>query len=70
MASVRSAGGGVDDDQLKRYWLVGKGAARWKTWTELYHHLKKHMPNEKAKRIAAAWFHERYGFWPGSHLNK
>jgi SPP1 gp7 family putative phage head morphogenesis protein len=51
--------------QLRDYWLHGEGAPRWKTWTELYNHLKEHVGNERAKRMAAQWFHDRYGKWPG-----
>lgn len=50
---------------LKQYWLHGAGAAKWTTWTQLYNHLKKHMADELAKRVAAQWFHDRYGIWPG-----
>jgi hypothetical protein len=64
---VQAASG--DDMQLKRYWLHGDGAAKWSTWTDLYGHLKKHMADEMAKRAAAEWFHERYGYWPGDHRN-
>jgi phage portal protein BeeE len=39
--------GGVDThpggEQLKHYWLHGEGAAKWSTWTELYHHLVKYL---------------------------
>lgn len=59
-----------DNDALKRYWMVGEGAARWATWTELHEHLKRHMADEKARQIAASWFHERYGRWPGSDENR
>lgn len=52
-------------NSLKAYWLHGEGAARWSTWTELYNHLKEHVTPERAKRIAAQWFHARYGYWPG-----
>lgn len=52
-------------NQLKKYWLHGEGAGKWSTWTELYHHLLKYLPAERAKRTAAEWFHERYGIWPG-----
>jgi hypothetical protein len=52
-------------NELKEYWLRGEGAARWTRWTQLYNHLRKHMADEFAKRTAAEWFHERYGFWPG-----
>lgn len=52
-------------NQLKQYWLHGEGASKWATWTQLYNHLKKHMANELAKRVAAQWYHDRYGIWPG-----
>lgn len=52
-------------NQLKEYWLRGEGAGRWATWTQLYNHLREHVGDERAKRIAAEWFHERYGYWPG-----
>jgi hypothetical protein len=58
------------DGELKRYWLHGEGAAKWKTWTQLYHHLLKYLNPEFAKRTAAQWFHERYGFWPGDKKNR
>jgi hypothetical protein len=64
------AAAGVDThpggEQLKHYWLTGEGAAKWSTWTELYHHLVKYMTPEMAKRTAAEWYHERYGRWPGA----
>lgn len=55
--------------RLRDYWLHGEGAAKWATWTELYHHLRNHVPDEEAKRMAAQWYHDRYGFWPGSKKN-
>jgi SPP1 gp7 family putative phage head morphogenesis protein len=54
-----------DRYQLREYWLRGEGAARWKTWTDLYHHLREHVNPESAKRMAASWYHARYGRWPG-----
>lgn len=57
-------------EQLKHYWLYGEGAGKWSTWTELEHHLVKHMNPEMAKRVAAQWFHDRYGFWPGADKNR
>ena len=61
-------------ERLKRYWLTGPGAAKWQgsdhPWTDLYHHLLKYMEPEMAKRTAAQWFHEHFGFWPGSDLNR
>ena len=60
----------ADHNNLKEFWLHGKGAGEWATWTELYGHLKKHMVDELAKRTAAEWYHERYGIWPGSDKNR
>lgn len=57
-------------EELKRYWLYGEGAGLWSTFTELRDHLVKHMPPEKANRIAASWFHERYQMWPGDDRNR
>lgn len=58
-----------DDDQLKHYWTRGEGLAKWAAsphpWTALYRELKDHMPDEMAKRVAAEWFHEVKGYWPG-----
>lgn len=61
---------GDDGARLKAYWLVGPGAAKWDTFTDLLKHLAKYMPIEKAKRTAATWFHLRYGFWPGDDRNR
>jgi hypothetical protein len=55
---------------LHDYWTKGKGLARWKTWTELFVHLLKYLPEERARRTASEWFHDRYGFWPGDKRNK
>jgi Protein of unknown function (DUF935) len=74
MGTHLAAAAGIDThpggEQLKHYWLYGEGAAKWSTWTELYHHLVKYLNPEMAKRTAAEWFHERYGDWPGSDTNK
>jgi hypothetical protein len=51
--------------KLRDYWLHGEGAKRWKTWTDLYQHLREHVADERAKRMAARWYHARYGRWPG-----
>lgn len=65
---------GDNGNQLKHYWTTGEGLAKWAAsphpWTSLYHHLVKHMPPEKAKRVASEWFHEHFGFWPGSDTNR
>ncbi|HEY5880100.1 MAG TPA: hypothetical protein VIU11_14415 [Nakamurella sp.] len=64
-----------DPGQLKKYWLSGKGLAKWATkphpWTALYHHILKHVGNpEKAKRIASQWYHDHFGHWPGERKGK
>lgn len=72
-APVESAAG-VDThpggEQLKHYWLHGEGAAKWSTWTELYHHLLEYLSPGMAKRTAAEWYHLRFGIWPGSDKNR
>lgn len=67
---VAATAGVADENSLKQYWLVGEGAARWKTWTDLYKHLRHHLDPARAKRIAASWFHLRYGYWPGDKRNR
>jgi len=57
-------------DQLHHYWVAGEGLAKWKTWRELVAHLVRHVGPIKAKTYASAWFHERYGFWPGDDKNR
>jgi hypothetical protein len=61
-------------ERLREYWLHGKGAALWvetpDPWTNLYHQLLRFMSDDLAKRAAAQWFHERFGFWPGSDKNR
>lgn len=63
-----------DKNNLKDYWTKGEGLAKWvdhaHPWTELYNHLKKHMPNEMAKRVASEWYHEVKGHWPGEKRGK
>lgn len=62
---------GADGLRLKMYWTVGEGRAKWSTWTELFEHLRKHItPEEKAKAVAAAWYHLATGIWPGSDANR
>lgn len=61
---------GGNRDQLKRYWTIGEGRAKWSTWTELKDHLIKFMPLDEAKRTAAQWFHDTHGYWPGDQRGK
>lgn len=63
-----------DPGRLKEYWTRGPGLAKWATsphpWTALYHHLLKYLPPGEAKRVASQWFHDTFGFWPGSRGGK
>lgn len=63
-----------DRQQLHHYWTRGEGLAKWAEsptpWTTLHEHLVKYMPDDEAKRAAADWFHEVFGFWPGSDANR
>lgn len=56
-------------NNIKDYWTKDpRGLAKWvdlpHPWTALYGHLKKHMPDEMAKRVASEWYHEVKGHWP------
>jgi hypothetical protein len=57
-------------DELHHYWVEGKGAALWRTWTELVAHLTRHVGPLKAKTFASRWFFERYGFYAGDDRNR
>jgi hypothetical protein len=57
-------------DELHHWWVLGEGRHRWHTWTELRDQLAEHVGPIKAAIYASAWFHERYGFWSGSDLNR
>lgn len=63
-----------DPERLHQYWVAGEGLAKWadtpKPWTALHAELAKYMPDGEAKRTAAQWFHEVFGFWPGADLNR
>ena len=58
----------------EQQWKHGKLAKKWighpHPWTALYHHLRKHMPDEMAKRTAAQWHHDVFGIWPGEKRGK
>lgn len=60
-------------ERLKRYWLT-EGLSKWafspNPWTTLVRHLAKHVNLEFAKRLATVLFHEHFGFYPGSDLNR
>lgn len=61
-------------ERLRAYWTKGKGLAKWAEtdtpWTHLYHELLKYMEPELAKKTATVWFHDVFGFYPGSDLNR
>lgn len=76
---VSAAGTGVPvstmPNQLKKYWLGGKGAAkiRWGTsgdWTRCFRHLRKYMSPRKAKGACANMHKMATGMWPGDRRNK
>jgi hypothetical protein len=69
---AHSPAGFAGAHQLHEYWTRGEGLAKWASsahpWTELYHHLLKYIHNDhEAKATAAAWYHDVFGTWPGSH---
>lgn len=61
-------------ERLHRYWTKGEGLAKWrdhkKPWTELRRHLMKYMDADMATRTATVWFHEVFGYYPGSDLHR
>lgn len=57
-------------EELHHYWTRGKGLPKWHDFTSLYNHLVKYVGPVRAKRMAAQWFHERFGFWPGDDKNR
>lgn len=62
-------------NNIKDYWTKDpRGLAKWvdkpHPWTSLYNHLKKHMPDEMAKRVASEWYHEVKGHWPNEGKGK
>lgn len=70
-----AAGKSSDRNQLKDYWTKDpRGLAKWvdkpHPWTSLYNHLRKHMPDEMAKRVASEWYHEVKGHWPAEKRGK
>lgn len=72
---VAAGGKSGNHDNLKDYWTKDpRGLAKWidhpHPWTELYGHLKKHMPDEMAKRVASEWYHEVKGHWPNEGKKK
>lgn len=58
--------------RLKNYWLKGEGLAKWadqpQPWTALRDHLAKHMNLGMATRTATVWYHEHFGYYPGSDV--
>lgn len=75
-STIRAAGHDVTPghDELHHYWTVGEGLAKWKfspkPWTTLVAHLTPHVGPERAKVFASRWFHEVFGFYAGSDLNR
>jgi hypothetical protein len=72
---AKSPKGFKSAQQLHDYWTKNpEGLAKWATsknpWTQLYHHLLKYLNPELAKRTATRWFHDVFGFYPGSDLNR
>lgn len=74
--SSRAVGADVTPghDELHHYWVAGPGLAKWrgspKPWTTLVAHLTKYVGPERAKVYASRWFHEVFGFYAGSDLNR
>lgn len=62
-------------EKLHHYWTrEPDGLAKWADsdtpWTDLRDHLLKFMDPDEAKRTATNWFHDVFGFYPGSDANR
>lgn len=73
--AAHSAAGVSGTERLRAYWTRGEGLAKWADsphpWTSLYEHLQRYIADpDEAKRTAAQWFHEVFGYWPGADLNR
>ncbi|MFI7073574.1 2'-5' RNA ligase family protein [Micromonospora sediminicola] len=72
-AAVAAAAG--DENNLREFFTRNpKGLARWAKkahpWSALYRILRRHVGSERAKRIASAWFHRVFGYWPGDRRHR
>jgi tRNA U34 5-methylaminomethyl-2-thiouridine-forming methyltransferase MnmC len=61
--------------RLHDYWTKNpEGLSKWadttQPWTNLFRHLLKFLPEDEAKRTASVWFHDVFGFYSGSDLNR
>jgi len=71
----KSVAGVKGAQELHDYWTKDpRGLAKWADsptpWTALHAELMKYMSDREAKRTAAQWFHDVFGYWPGSDLNR
>lgn len=58
--------------QLERYWLAGKGLARWAVTPTPYRSLvaalaSEGVPAKVIHGLAAKLYHKHFGVWPGDH---
>lgn len=69
--ATRAAGHDITPghDNLHHWWTKGPGLALWSEsphpWTTLRNNLLKYVSPNQADRMASAWFHEVFGYWPG-----
>ncbi|AVJ50277.1 hypothetical protein I5J36_gp61 [Mycobacterium phage Mendokysei] len=56
---------------INHYWTKGKGAAKWVSsphpYTTLVALLEKYISSSQAHGLAAEYYHEVFGRWPGQH---
>ena len=59
---------------LKRYWTKGPGLAKWRSsptpYRTLVALLSRFMTPNRAKGLAANYFHTVHGYWPGHRKGK
>lgn len=60
--------------RLHAYWTRGEGLAKWKNkphpWRTLRRHLAKYVPAHMLNEVTTRWFHDVFGYYPGSDLHR
>jgi hypothetical protein len=75
VASATNPKPGSSENELHTYWTKDpRGLAKWATtahpYTNLVQHLTKFIGKERAQRVAAQWFRDVFGVWPGERAGK
>lgn len=71
---AKSPQGAKSAKELHDWWTRGPGLTLWADapdpWTQLRAHLLKYLSPDIATKTASVWFHDVFGFYSGSDLNR